>query len=67
LRKPAVRLVRGPRGAGARVKECARLDVDDIAVTAGTIRLHGKGDEVGDVPLPTQARERLSAWIRERA
>jgi site-specific recombinase XerD len=33
---------------GVRVQECARLDVDDLAITArtGTIRLHGKGDEV---------------------
>jgi integrase len=54
--------------AGARVEECARIDLDDIAITArtGTIHLHGKGDEVRDVPLPAPARERLSAWIRER-
>ncbi len=54
--------------AGARVEECARVDLDDVAITArtGTIRLHGKGDEVRDVPLPAVARERISAWIRER-
>jgi integrase len=54
--------------AGARVEECTRIDLDDIAITArtGTIRLHGKGDEVRDVPLPAQARERISDWIRER-
>ncbi|MGI8313162.1 tyrosine-type recombinase/integrase [Saccharopolyspora hattusasensis] len=54
--------------AGARVEECERLDLDDVAITArtGSIRLHGKGDEVHDVPLPAVARERLSAWIAER-
>jgi integrase len=54
--------------AGARVEECERLDLDDVAITArtGSIRLHGKGDEVRDVPLPAIARQRLSAWIAER-
>lgn len=68
---------RGPRdaaiiavllGAGARVEECARLTVDDVAITArtGQVRLHGKGDEVRTVPLPAAPRERLSTWLRER-
>lgn len=54
--------------AGARVEECARLDLDDVAITArtGVVRLHGKGDEVREVPLPAIARERISGWIRER-
>ncbi|TNH28797.1 hypothetical protein FHG89_14255 [Micromonospora orduensis] len=53
---------------GARAEECAGLDVDDLALTArtGTIRLHGKGDEVRQVPVPAPARERLSAWLRHR-
>ncbi|WP_191971150.1 tyrosine-type recombinase/integrase [Micromonospora aurantiaca (nom. illeg.)] len=53
---------------GARVRECARLAVDDLALTArtGTIRLHGKGDEVRQVPVPAPARDRLTAWIRQR-
>jgi len=54
--------------AGARVEECARVDREDVAITArtGTIRLHGKDDEVREVPLPAIARERITAWIRER-
>lgn len=53
---------------GARVQECARLDIDDLAITArtGTIRLHGKGDEVRQVPVPAPARDRLTAWTRHR-
>jgi hypothetical protein len=37
-----------PFDTGARVEECARLEVEDFAITArtGEIRLHGKGDEV---------------------
>ncbi|MGH3097702.1 MAG: tyrosine-type recombinase/integrase [Streptosporangiales bacterium] len=54
--------------AGARVGECARLEVEDVAVTArtGALRLHGKGDEVRTVPLPAPAREALTAWLRAR-
>lgn len=68
---------RGPRDAaiiaallyaGARVEECARLEVTDVAVTArtGQVRLHGKGDQVRIVPLPAPAREHLAAWLRSR-
>lgn len=53
---------------GARVEECARIDLDDVAITArtGRVRLHGKGDEVRWVPLPAIARERTAAWIELR-
>ncbi|WP_131786702.1 tyrosine-type recombinase/integrase [Protofrankia symbiont of Coriaria ruscifolia] len=68
---------RGPRdaaiiavlfGAGARAEECARLDVDDVAITSrtGQVRLYGKGDEVRVVPLPATARVRISAWLLKR-
>lgn len=38
---------------GAQAEERARLDTEDIAITARTeqIRLHGKGDQVRTVPL----------------
>jgi integrase/recombinase XerC len=54
--------------AGARVEECERLDLEDVAITArtGSIRLHGKGDEVHEVPLPAIARRRLTAWLAVR-
>lgn len=53
---------------GARVEECATLDVEDIAITArtGDIVLRGKGDEVRTVPIPAPARQRLAAWLHER-
>jgi site-specific recombinase XerD len=43
---------------GARVEECARLEVEDFAITArtGEVRLHGKGDEVRYAPLARRAR-----------
>lgn len=68
---------RGPRDAaiialllytGARVDECARLDTEDIAITArtGQVRLYGKGDQARTVPLPARARERITAWLDKR-
>ncbi len=53
---------------GARAEECARLEADDVAITprTGQVRLLGKGDQVRVVPLPTRARERVSAWLLER-
>jgi site-specific recombinase XerD len=68
---------RGPRDAaiiavllytGARVEECARLDTEDIAITArtGQVRLHGKGDQIRTVPIPARARERITAWLDQR-
>jgi site-specific recombinase XerD len=53
---------------GARAEECTRLEVDDVAITprTGQVRLLGKGDQVRVVPLPTRARERVSAWLLER-
>ena len=54
--------------AGARVEECGRLEFEDVAVTArtGTVRLQGKGDEVRTVPLPANARLRLTDWLDQR-
>ncbi|MFI7468164.1 tyrosine-type recombinase/integrase [Nonomuraea sp. NPDC049646] len=54
--------------AGARVEESARLDYDDLVLTArtGSLRLHGKGDEVRTVPLPPVAREHLAGWLADR-
>ncbi|WP_436764329.1 tyrosine-type recombinase/integrase [Streptosporangium sp. V21-05] len=55
--------------AGAREEECGRLEVEDVTITArtGGVRLHGKGDEVRDVPLPPTARTRISAWLDVRS
>jgi site-specific recombinase XerD len=76
LRRAADR--RGPRdaaiiavllGVGARAAECARLDTDDVSITArtGTVRLLGKGDEPRCVPVPAPARDRVSVWLDDRA
>lgn len=75
LRRAAER--RGPRDAaiinllldtGARVAECARLDLADVPVTArtGQARLHGKGDQVRHVPIPPTTRRHLTTWQTTR-
>jgi integrase len=53
--------------AGARVEESGRLELEDVAITArtGTVRLHGKGDEVRTVPLPALASRR--GWMSAAA
>lgn len=55
-------------GTGARVEECARLEVDDVPMTArtGQARLIGKGDQTRTVPLPPATRDRLGLWLAER-
>jgi site-specific recombinase XerD len=55
-------------GTGARVEECARLEVGDVPITArtGQARLTGKGDQTRTVPVPSGARDRLTAWLTER-
>ncbi|MCW2943166.1 MAG: Integrase/recombinase XerC [Actinomycetia bacterium] len=54
--------------SGARVQECGRLDIADVAITSrtGTVRLHGKGDEVRTITLPKIARTPISAWLDVR-
>jgi site-specific recombinase XerD len=53
---------------GARVEECARIDTGDLTVTerTGTLRLHGKGDKLRDVPVPQEARKAIRAWLDDR-
>jgi site-specific recombinase XerD len=55
-------------GTGARVEECARLDIEDVPITSrtGTARLLGKGHQVRTLPLPPGARERVAAWLAVR-
>ena len=55
--------------AGLRLAEVAGLDVDDVAVSArrGTVTVrHGKGDVGRSVPLGTEARSLVAAWLQIR-
>ena len=54
-------------GAGARISEAVGLDVDDIDLEQGSVRLLGKGSKERVVPLGSYAREAVTAYaVRAR-
>jgi integrase/recombinase XerD len=50
-------------GSGARISEAVGLDVDDLDLDAGAVRLHGKGSKQRVVPLGSFARQAVSAYL----
>jgi site-specific recombinase XerC len=53
-------------GAGLRVGEAASLDVRDLDLHRGDVRVRGKGGKERVVPLPSAARAALEAWLAPR-
>lgn len=53
-------------GTGIRVSELAGLDVRDVDVVRGELRVLGKGRKERIVPLPSGSREAVTAWIAAR-
>jgi integrase/recombinase XerC len=53
-------------GAGLRVAELAALDVRDLDLHRGDVRVSGKGGKQRVVPLPAAARAALAAWVDSR-
>jgi integrase/recombinase XerC len=53
-------------GAGLRVGEIVALDVRDLDLVRGEVRVWGKGGKERVVPLPAAAREALRAWVDAR-
>ena len=53
-------------GAGLRVGELAALDVRDVDLHRGDVRVTGKGGKERVVPLPSATREALGAHLRAR-
>ncbi len=53
-------------GAGLRVGEAASLDVRDVDLHRGEVRVMGKGGKERVVPLPTAARESIGAYLDSR-
>jgi integrase/recombinase XerD len=51
-------------GAGLRVSELAGLDVDDLDLEGGSVRVFGKGAKERDVPLGRFASRALEAYLR---
>jgi len=50
-------------GAGLRVSEMTALDVDDVELEAGAVRVLGKGGKEREVPLGRYARGALEAYL----
>jgi integrase/recombinase XerD len=50
-------------GCGARISEAVGLDVDDIDLEQGSVRLLGKGSKERIVPLGRYAREAVTAYV----
>jgi len=53
-------------GAGLRVGELSALDVRDLDLSRGEVRVWGKGGVERVVPLPAAAREALAAYLARR-
>jgi integrase/recombinase XerC len=53
-------------GAGLRVGELVALDVRDVDLASGEVRVMGKGGKERIVPLPAAARAALAAWLAPR-
>ena len=53
-------------GAGLRVGETAALDVRDVDLHRGEVRVMGKGGKERVVPLPAAARESLREYLDSR-
>ena len=50
-------------GSGARISEAVGLDVDELDLSSGTVRLMGKGSKERIVPLGSYAREAVSSYL----
>ncbi len=50
-------------GTGARISEAVGLDVDDVDLEEGVVRLFGKGSKERLVPLGSYAREAVTAYL----
>ena len=49
--------------SGARISEAVGLDVDDVDINSGSVRLRGKGGKERVLPLGQYAREALQAYL----
>lgn len=52
-------------GSGLRVSELCRLDVEDIDLSSGSVRVTGKGRKQRQVPITDPARRALVTYLRQ--
>lgn len=50
-------------GLGLRACEIAGLRLDDIGWQTGSLRIHGKGDRVDELPLPDEVGQALEDYV----
>ena len=50
-------------GSGARISEAVGLDVEDVDVNSGSVRLRGKGGKERVLPLGQYAREAMQSYL----
>jgi integrase/recombinase XerD len=50
-------------GAGLRISELTGLDVDDVDLDEGSVRVLGKGSKERDVPVGRMARDAVGAYV----
>jgi integrase/recombinase XerC len=57
-----------PFYAGARIAETARLDIDDVQLSARTpaLRIHGRRGKIRAVPLHPRLHTHLRQWLAQR-
>ncbi len=53
-------------GSGLRISEALGLDVEDIQLSAGVVRVMGKGTRERLAPLSDSSQEALYAWLKKR-
>lgn len=52
-------------GAGIRISELVGLDVDDVDLEEGSVRVFGKRSKEREVPLGRYARQAITAYLRQ--
>ncbi|MCF7201441.1 tyrosine recombinase XerC [Pseudomonas oligotrophica] len=53
--------------SGLRLSELVGLDLDQLDLAAGLVRVTGKGNKARELPVGRKAREALQAWLPLRA
>ncbi len=53
--------------SGLRLSELVGLDLDQLDLAAGLVRVIGKGNKVRELPLGSKAREAMALWLPLRA
>ncbi|MCY1199323.1 Tyrosine recombinase XerC [compost metagenome] len=53
--------------SGLRLSELVGLDLDGLDLSAGLVRVRGKGNKIRELPVGSKAREAMEAWLPLRA